>query len=252
MEKKDYFSSQARAYAQFRPSYPDELYQFILGHVTGRSRAWDCATGNGQVARSLAGYFAHVEATDISRQQLENAFRMPNVDYAVCPAEQSPFADHQFDLITVAQALHWFDLGRFYGEVKRTAKPGGLLAVWGYGLLTVNPVIDKLFLDFYENTVGSFWDDARRQVENHYRDVSFPFTEISCPEFHMGVEWTFEQFIGYLSSWSATQKYIREHGTDPLAGFTKSMKAHWPEGELRSVTFPIFMKLGRIGKLARQ
>jgi ubiquinone/menaquinone biosynthesis C-methylase UbiE len=248
MEKKDYFSSQAKVYAQFRPSYPDELYQFILHHVKGTSRAWDCATGNGQVARSLAKHFTRVDATDISAQQLENAFHASNIFYDVCPAERSPFADHQFDLITVAQALHWFDRRRFYEEVKRTAVPGGLLAVWGYGLLSIEPAIDRHFLDFYHNTVGSFWDEARTLVENHYRDVAFPFREISCPDFYIRVEWTFDQFIGYLSSWSATQKYIQKYKTDPLPDFSSTLKTCWKEDAIRSVTFPIFMKLGRIAE----
>jgi ubiquinone/menaquinone biosynthesis C-methylase UbiE len=248
MERKDYFSSQAKTYAQFRPAYPDELYRFILDHVPGRMRAWDCATGNGQVARALASHFARVDATDISAQQLEHAFHAPNIFYKVCPAEQSLFDDHQFDLITVAQALHWFDRRRFYEEVRRTAIPGGLLAVWGYGLLSIEPAIDKHFLDYYHNTVGSFWDEARTLVENHYRDVSFPFPEIACPEFQIIVEWTFEQFTGYLTSWSATQKYIQKNQSDPLTELSSALKSHWKEGELRSVKFPVFMRLGRIEK----
>lgn len=248
MEKKDYFSGQSKAYAAFRPSYPDELYKFILQHVGGRSCAWDCATGNGQVAQSLAKHFDRVDATDISEQQLQNAFRSKNIHYSVSPAEQSPFEDHRFDLITVAQALHWFNLAEFYKEVNRTGKPGGLLAVWGYGLLNVEPAVDELFLDFYHHTVGPFWDEARRLVENQYRDIPFPFERIDAQEFYIRVEWTSEQFAGYLSSWSATQKYIRIHQTDPVAVFRERLRLHWKDGEEKSATFPLFMKLGRIRK----
>lgn len=248
MERKDYFSSQSKAYAAFRPSYPDELYQFIFSHLKSRSMAWDCATGNGQVAQSLANDFERVYATDISEQQLTNAFRAKNIFYSVAPAERTDFADNQFDLITVGQALHWFDLPRFYKEVKRTGKADGLLAVWGYALLSIEPTIDELFLDFYNNIVGPYWDEARRLVEDHYRRVPFPFDQIDSPEFYIRTAWTSEQFTGYLSSWSATQKYIRAHGHDPVQAISARVNALWKTGERKQVSFPVFLKLGRIGR----
>lgn len=246
MEKKDFFSRQSKTYAAFRPTYPAGLYKFILAHLPDRSCAWDCATGNGQVARILADHFDKVYATDISQGQLDNAFHADNIFYSVSAAEKTPFENNQFDLITVAQALHWFDFQEFYNEVKRTTKPGGLLAVWGYSLLTIDPVIDSLFLDFYHNKVGPFWDDARKLVENHYRDIPFPFEEIPCPEFFIEATWTAEQFTGYLASWSATQKYIRIKGDDPLKEFAIDLHAVWEPGQVRRVTFPLFMKMARI------
>lgn len=250
MDKKDYFSNQSKAYAAFRPCYPVELYQFIFQHLSGRSAAWDCATGTGQVARYLAGHFDCVEATDISENQLANACPAGNIIYSVCPAEHTSFKDHRFDLITVGQALHWFDLPRFYGEVYRTGKPDGLLAAWGYGLLSVTPGVDELFLDFYNNTVGPYWDEARRLVEDHYQTIPFPFEEIPCPEFDIKVEWSAAQLAGYLSSWSATQKYIRVHNHDPAEGFSADLRSRWKDGETKIVTFPVFVKLGRIGRFA--
>ena len=246
MEKKDYFSKQSKVYAAFRPTYPDDLYQFVLKHVPKKSCAWDCATGNGQVARVLAKHFNEVYATDISDQQLNNAVAADNIQYSLSPAEQTSFKNNQFDLITVAQALHWFDFESFYKEVKRTLQPGGLLAVWGYALLTVDATIDPLFLDFYHNKVGPYWDDARKLVEDHYRGIPFPFKEIECPDFYIRVNWTADQFVGYLSSWSATQKYIVTHGHDPVIDFSKHLHSVWKPDEVRRVTFPLFVKLGRV------
>lgn len=248
MEKKDYFSRQSKAYAAFRPAYPEELYAFIFRHVRNRSCAWDCATGNGQVARHLADYFDTVFATDISQQQLDHAFPAKNISYALAPAEHPSFADNQFDLITVAQALHWFHLPSFYEEVRRTGKPQGLLAVWGYALLTIDPVIDELFMDFYNHKTGPYWDPARKLVENHYRDIPFPFDEIPCPDFQIRVQWTSDQFAGYLQSWSATQKYISSHGVNPVDAFMENLRPFWEPGEVKRVTFPVFMKAGLIGK----
>lgn len=248
MEKKDYFSKQSKIYATFRPAYPREVYDFIFQHLNERKTAWDCATGNGQVAQHLARHFDKVYATDISKQQLSNAFQADNILYSLAPAEQCGLPDRAFDLITVAQALHWFDLSKFYGEVNRVAKPAALLAVWGYSLLHVDERIDKLYLDFYENRVGPYWDAARRIVENHYRDVPFPFEEIPCPEFKIHVQWTQEQFTGYLTSWSATQKYLEVHHEDPVKSFTRELQPLWKKDEVKSVSFPVFMRLGRVGR----
>lgn len=246
MQKKDYFSRQSNSYAAFRPAYPAALYDFIFKHLTSRSCAWDCATGNGQVATHLAKHFHSVYATDISQQQIDHAVPAENIYYSIAAAEQSGFEENQFDLITVAQALHWLNTDAFYNEVRRTSKREGLLAAWGYSLLSVDPQVDELFLDFYNHKIGPFWDEARRLVENHYRDIAFPFEAIPCPEFEIRVEWTPHQFAGYLSSWSATQNYIHKHGTDPVEPFMKNLEQIWRQDEVKAVVFPVFMKLGRI------
>jgi ubiquinone/menaquinone biosynthesis C-methylase UbiE len=243
---KDYFSDQSKIYAAFRPSYPEDLYQFIFEHLKNKSVAWDCATGNGQVAKYLSRHFEKVYATDISQQQIDNAFPEKNIFYSVSKAEQASFADQQFDLITVAQALHWIDTDAFYKEAIRTATPGALIAVWGYALLSINPLIDSLFLNFYHNTVGAYWDAARKLVEEEYRSIDFPFKLIPSPRFELKVEWTLAQFAGYLTSWSATQKYVKTTGQDPVPMFIETVKVYWNEAELKMVTFPLFLRLGKI------
>lgn len=243
---KDYFSNHSKIYATFRPTYPEALYHFIFQHLKNKGTAWDCATGNGQVAQYLSKHFAHVYATDISQQQLDNAFPEDNIHYSVSPAEKTPFDHQQFDLITVAQALHWFNRDQFYTEVKRIGKPGSLLAVWGYALLYINPVIDEIILDFYTNTVGPYWDDARRLVEQEYKTVAFPFEEIIAPPFSIDVYWTLEHLTGYLESWSATQKFIKQNAINPVDAVAENLRKHWPTGETKMVSFPIFTRLGII------
>lgn len=244
MATKDYFSGHSKLYATFRPTYPEELYQFIFKHVTSRDTAWDCATGNGQVAQYLSAHFNRVEATDISQQQLDHAHQAGNIFYSVQAAEKTNFPNHAFDLITVGQALHWFDLPQFYDEVRRVARPNGLLAVWGYAVCSVNLTVDKIFLDFYNNIVGPYWDDARKMVDEEYRNLKFPFQQIKTPKFSLTVEWTLEQFAGYLTTWSATQKYISANHHDPVPEIVDQLKAQWSSEKL--VTFPIFLKLGRV------
>src|SRR5690606_23864417 len=111
---------------------------FIFRHLKEKDRAWDCGTGNGQVATFLSAYFDEVVASDISVRQLSNAPKIENVTYVKCAERLLSHPDQFFDLITVAQAIHWFDFDKFFQEVKRVGKPDSLLAVWGYGLLKIN------------------------------------------------------------------------------------------------------------------
>ena len=248
MSNKDLFSGHARIYSAFRPTYPEELYSFIFRHLQKTDTAWDCATGNGQVAEYLSLQFKQVYATDISAQQLEEAPRASFVQYSTGAAEKTSFADNQFDLITVGQALHWFDRDKFYNEVKRVARPGALLAAWGYGVLSINPELDIHLLDFYKNTVGPYWDSARNLVEEKYQTLSFPFEEIPSPEFFIRVSWTLEHLAGYLESWSATQKYIKTHNTNPVTPLIEVLKDYWKFNESKTVSFPVFLRLGRVLK----
>ncbi|MBC7891740.1 MAG: class I SAM-dependent methyltransferase [Sphingobacteriaceae bacterium] len=241
---KDLFSRQSDQYAKYRPTYPAELYEFILSHVPGREAAWDCATGNGQVAGELARHFQKVAATDISEKQLAEALPNENIDYQVASAETSLQADYSFDLITVGQALHWFDFEAFYAEVRRVTKPGGVLAVWGYELLNIDPEVDALILNFYQNVVGIYWAYERRYVQERYATVPFPFREIPAPEFPMVKYWTLGDLAGYFDTWSSVDKFRQQHGYSPVGELAESLRPFWPAGERKAVTFPIFMRIG--------
>jgi SAM-dependent methyltransferase len=246
MSTKDYFSGHSKLYATFRPTYPAELYHYLFGFVKETTAAWDCGTGNGQVAQELAKRFTKVYATDLSENQIAQAVQHPNIEYKQLAAERTTFADQQFDLVTVGQALHWFNLNDFYAEVKRTTKPGGILAVWGYALLNVDENIDTRFLNFYHNIVGPYWDEARKMVEQEYKNVPFPFEELPAAKFRIVVNWSLAQFAGYLESWSATQKFIKANGFDPVPAFINDLRTLWSDNEIKTVTFPVFMKLGRV------
>ena len=241
---KDRFSSHARQYAAFRPTYPGELYDFIFKHLDHFTMAWDAGTGNGQVARELSGKFTSVMATDISSQQLRNAYQADNIFYSLA-SEKTTFPDDMFDLITVAQAIHWFDVNRFYTEVRRVAKPNGIVAVWGYGLLSAVPEIDSRLHNFYTEVVGPYWDKERRLVDEHYRTLSFPFHELETPAFQFSFRWTLDEFQGYLTTWSSVQKYKTEKGTNPVKSFIEEIQPFWRE-ETQTVNFPLFLRLGQV------
>lgn len=245
MSVKDYFSNHSKIYAAFRPVYPKTLYDYILPFVKEKDTAWDVATGNGQVARVLAEHFVHVHATDISKAQLESAFQKDNIFYSVGRAEQSGFPDHGIDLVTVGQALHWFNLDAFFSEARRVLKPNGIIAVWGYAILRISKDIDQHFMHFYNNIVGPYWDDARKLVEDEYASITFPFDELPSKEFEIVVEWNADQFAGYLTSWSATQKFIRAHGFNPVEDFMRTLQPLWKRNETKVVTFPVFLRLGK-------
>ena len=241
---KDRFSSHARQYAAFRPTYPAELYDFIFSHLDQFATAWDAGTGNGQVARDLARKFNSVMATDVSPQQLTNAHPADNIFYSLA-AEETHFPDKTFNLITVAQAIHWFDREKFYLEVKRVAKPEALLAVWGYGLVSIHQEIDSHLEHFYMQVVGPYWDKERKLVDEEYRTILFPFQEIHVPEFTFSMEWTLEEFQGYLNTWSAVQKYIQANQENPVDTFIQRVRHLWGL-ERQTVHFPLFLRLGSI------
>lgn len=241
---KDLFSTQASVYAKFRPVYPQELYDFLYAQVPGFDHAWDCGTGNGQVARELAKKFRQVTATDISVAQLQHAPKAANITYQHSAETLPGIPANTFDLITVATAIHWFDFDTFYAEVIRTAKPGGVIAVWCYHLMRVNPEIDAIMDRFSSGTMGPYWDKERKWVDEWYRTLPFPFTEIPAPTLSIHAEWSIEQLEGYLNSWSSVQHYIRAHNQNPVDTLLREMQPHWHD--TMSVEFPLAIRIGMV------
>ncbi|MCX2431816.1 class I SAM-dependent methyltransferase [Pedobacter sp. GR22-10] len=242
---KDNFSIQAAEYAIYRPTYPVELYDFLFKLVDQKDTAWDCATGNGQVARILAQHFRQVYATDISEKQLSQALKLPNILYKVESSDQVNVADQSFDLITVAQAIHWFNFEAFYSEVKRTLKPNGLIAVMGYGLMLIDKKVDQVIYKLYEDILGKYWDSERRYIEEGYKTIPFPFEEITAPHFQIKTTWNFNQLIGYLNTWSSLQHYKKANERNPLEYVMIELKEAWGNDAEKEVRFPVLLRVGR-------
>lgn len=240
---KDNFSSHSSQYAQYRPGYPPEVFTFLKNTVTDKETAWDCGTGNGQVAAELADFFSTVEATDISKNQLKEAVKKANINYRVQRAERTDFPDRYFDLICVAQAIHWFDFDAFYVEVRRTLKPTGILAVMGYGLFRSNQATNEVINYFYKNIVGPFWDEERKYLDEEYQSIPFPFKELQTPRFEHRLQWSFEHLLGYLNSWSAVKHYEKAQKRNPVALIEKELRNSF--GEQGEVVFPILFRVGK-------
>jgi ubiquinone/menaquinone biosynthesis C-methylase UbiE len=241
---KDHFSRDSTAYAEYRPRYPADLFTWLASVSPVGALVWDVGTGNGQAAVALAEHFVRVIATDPSPKQIEAAVAHPRVEYRVA-GEAAGLQAHSADLITVAQALHWFDRPKFWAEVKRVLRPGGVIAVWCYELQQVSPDIDRIVNRFYHETVGPYWTPDRKLVEDGYRSVEFPFEEFTVPEFAMTAEWTLEQQVGYLGTWSAVGRYRKERGADPVALVQPELEAVWPPNESRRVSWPLSVRAGR-------
>ena len=243
---EDHFSKHSEQYSQHRPQYPDEVYTYLASIVPGHSLAWDCGTGNGQAAIGLAKYFDKVHATDASAEQISRSIAHPKVDYRVEPAEQVSLSDSSTDLVTVAVAIHWFNFDEFYREVKRVLRPTGILAAWTYSLTEISPEIDELIQQLSNEILSDFWPERIRYVEKGYQSLPFPFEEITPPSFVMEVNWDLHQFVGYLDSWSATQRYRAQMGGHPLEPIWDKLVSAWgDENEARLIRWPLQFRIGR-------
>ena len=244
---QDYYSGHAADYRAFRPAYPKELFAHLASISPGRDLAWDCGTGSGQAAVGLAEHFARVFATDASADQVKNAEPHPRVEYAVARAEECPLSDQCVDLVTVAQALHWFDFDRFYTEVRRVCRPAGVLAVWTYELDSVNPAVDAMLRHFQADFVGPYWPPDRVWVDTHYRTIPFPFPELPAPRFKMTAEWNLPRMLGYMNTWSATKAFIKAQGFDPLGRLAGEFAAAWGDpAQVRTVRWELTVRIGRV------
>jgi SAM-dependent methyltransferase len=246
MSFKDHFSGHAGSYARYRPDYPAELFDYLASLTPNHAVALDVATGSGQAAVGLAAHFDVVLASDGSVPQLKNAQPHPRVVYIGNLAEQPALKDHSVDLVVAAQAAHWFDHERFHGEIRRVLRTEGALAVWTYGLAYVNPEIDAIVMRFYSDVVGPYWPPERRYVESSYRDLPFPWREVTTPAFELKLQWNLDEFLGYLGTWSAVQRYIKAKGENPLPALRQELAQTWnSEREQRSVVWPLHLRVGR-------
>ncbi len=241
----DHFSRVAPAYASSRPGYPEALFDYLASLPPQTVLAWDCAAGTGQASIPLASRFDQVIATDISVAMLSQASPHPRVEYRAAPAEGSGLGDGTVDLVTVAQALHWLDLDGFYAEAKRVLAPGGVLAVWTYGRQQLGDgMLDEVLDRFYREDIGPYWPAERRHVEAGYCTLPFPFAELDPPPFFMEEHWTLRQLLGYVGTWSATQRYREKVGHDPLLRLETDLAAHWGTQPTRAVRWPLSVRVG--------
>jgi ubiquinone/menaquinone biosynthesis C-methylase UbiE len=244
---KDYFSAQASDYSKFRPHYPDALFAYLASLCPNRRLTWDCGAGNGQASVELARYFGKVIATEPSEKQLALAEKHPKVEYRKARAEQSGLEDYSANLVAVAQAFHWFDQPAFFREVRRVAEPGGVLAVWCYELAVIDENVDSVVMRLYRDLLGAFWDPARRLIEEGYKNEKFPFNELTPPVFDMHADWDFSAMLGYLGTWSAWQKYVREKGAGELKKLADELKDAWGDPtKKKRVGWPLSLRVFQV------
>jgi SAM-dependent methyltransferase len=244
----DRFGKAAEQYARHRPRYPAELFSYLASHVNRHDLAWDAGTGSGQAAIGLAPHFRRVVATDASAGQLSQALPHERVEYRRIAAEDIDLPAHSTDIVTVAQAVHWFDLDRFYAAVRRVGRPGGSLAIWCYGLPAIADGVDAVLDRFYNEVTGPYWAPARKFVDDRYRTLPFPFEEMNPPpEFEFAARWGIDDLFGFLQSWSAVAAYRAARDADPLDevrdDFTRAWSALPPTVPVR---WPIYLRVGRI------
>jgi SAM-dependent methyltransferase len=242
----DHFSRNSSSYAVFRPHYPAALFAALAATVQRHDAAWDAGTGNGQAAVALADHFTHIIATDASAGQIAAAAPHERVEYRVARSEASGLADESTDLVTVAQALHWFDIPAFFAEARRVLRSQGVVAAWTYGLMSIDPAIDQIIEDFENQKVGPYWPGQRTLVDTGYRTIDFPFDELPFPTFMIEHPMTLDTLAGYVRTWSSVAHYVQAHGDDPVAPFIAEIAHWWGDRErTRTVRFPVSVRAGR-------
>lgn len=247
MSFKDHFSTRSADYAVYRPTYPRALADYLADQCEQTELALDVGCGTGQLSVLLAGRFKHVIATDASAQQVEKAEPHERVEYRGAPAEKSDLPGHSVDLITAAQAAHWFDLDAFYAEARRIGKPGAVLALITYGVIQADPEINPVIQHFYEEVVGPYWPLERRHVENGYCSLDFPFEEWAAPPLVIEVQWQASDLLGYVETWSAVRGLEKAQGREPLEQFQRDLLRFWNEPQRRrTIRFPLSLRVGRI------
>ena len=244
---KDYFSSQSTQYSIYRPKYPKRLFSYLHGECRETKLAWDVGTGNGQAAQALSLYFDKVYATDASSSQIVNAIPKSNINYAIANEQAPALKRRSVNLITVAQALHWFDLEVFYAEADRVLKRYGLIACWSYNMFSIDVKIDREIDWFYSEFLKEFWPPERRLVETRYRTLSFPFRELRPPNFEIKAIWNFENMLGFLNTCSAVSNFKSREGYEPISTNIERFKLAWGDtDENKEVKWPISIRVGHV------
>jgi SAM-dependent methyltransferase len=247
MSFTDHFSTRSSDYAAYRPTYPLALVDHLASLCARTDVALDVGCGTGQLSVLLAERFAHVIATDASAQQIEKAAAHERVEYRVAPAEHSSLPEHSVDLITAAQAAHWFDRPAFYAEARRVGRPGAILALITYGVIQADADVDGAIQHFYKDVVGPYWPPERRHVEEGYRSFDFPFEELTAPPLAIEVQWQASDLIGYADTWSAVRGAEKALGREPIERFKLDLTKAWGDPERRrTIRFPLSLRVGRL------
>lgn len=243
---KDHFSGHSPDYSAYRPQYPADLFTRLAALCSENHLAWDCATGSGQAAVSMAQHFDHVIATDASDNQISHATACPTVEYRIATAENSGLAPNSIDLISVAQAVHWFDIEAFAAEVVRVLKPDGVLAVWTYTDISISTELDEPLDRFHADIVADYWPPEREMVDNSYADIDFPLEPIPFDALQMHADWNLAGLLGYLNTWSSVKAYQRKHGRNPVDLIQDELVQHWgAPARVREATWPLIVKAWR-------
>ncbi len=246
-----HFAEQSGDYFRFRPDYPDSLYQYIVSLTKEQELAWDVGTGNGQAAFKLAQYFKKVIGSDLNQEQLDVALKKDNILYKVWSAEKTEIQNGTVDLVTVAQALHWFPLDAFYQEVKRVSKKNGIIAIWAYSLAKITPALDKITSKLYSEILGDrYWPKERKYIDEGYRNIPFPFKEIdhnSSPKFIIEKNYDFNQFLGYLHTWSAVKEFQKRNQQNPIDLILKDLTEAWGDPNKQIlIQWPLHLRVGEV------
>lgn len=131
----NYFTPKTAAerYSKGRPDFHSNTIRHIKDYLhldKKLNNALDIACGTGLSTKALLEIATNVYGTDISQEMLNFASRSDKIHYSIASAEQQPFADNYFDLITVSSGVHWFDIDQFLIEANRLLRSKSWLVLY--------------------------------------------------------------------------------------------------------------------------
>jgi SAM-dependent methyltransferase len=246
MAWKDHFSTSADAYAAHRPTYPPALIDFLAGVAPARDVAWDCGCGSGQLATLLARQFRRVIATDASVELLARAPQHASIEYRHTRVEESGLEKESVDLIVSAQAAHWFDLSAWYSEARRVARRRAVIALVTYAVPSIDTRVDRALEDFHSRILAPFWPPERRHVDDGYASLPFPFRHIAAPRLEITCEWTQDDILAYIETWSSVKALVDAGQSLRFEEFRAALGDAWGAPGAKRVTFPLTVRAGRV------
>ena len=219
------FGRTSDSYAKYRDIYPKSMYEKLIEFGIGKrgQKILDLGSGTAVLPINMYHTGAEFTATDISENQMLYGRRlaekkgMDNINFAVCSAENTDFADNSFDVVTAVQCFQYFNANKAADEIMRILKPNGVFCKIFMDWLPFEDEIiaemEQLVLKYSPDWSGSGFDKFRYSYPS-WAENRFDIETIHS--YNAALEFTKDAWIGRIKSCRGVGASLSE---DRLAEF---------------------------------